>query len=99
MATYPRPRTNRAPSTRVRVRSLLRLNEAVQRINSILDLDVLLDRVVNDIASAFGCLEAAVLLKEDGSNDVCVAAVMGCTQCGKGDRFTIGKDGLVGYTA
>jgi sigma-B regulation protein RsbU (phosphoserine phosphatase) len=81
------------------VRSLLRLNEAVQKINSILDLDQLLDSVVNDIANAFGCLEAEVLLKEDGSNEVWVAAVMGCSHCVKRDRFTIGVDGLVGYTA
>lgn len=99
MATYPRPRASRSPSAQVRVRSLLRLNEAVQRINSILDLDVLLDRVVNDIANAFGCLEAEVLLKEEGTNKVSVAAVMGCSQCSKRDRFTIGVDGLVGYTA
>lgn len=99
MATYPRPRVPRPASTQVRVRSLLRLNEAVQKLNSILDLDQLLDSVVNDIANAFGCLEAEVLLKEDGSNEVWVAAVMGCTHCIKRDRFTIGVDGLVGYTA
>jgi phosphoserine phosphatase RsbU/P len=99
MATYPRPRYPRPPSTQVRVRSLLRLNEAVQKINSILDLDVLLDRVVNDIAYAFGCLEAVVLLKEDSSNEMTVAAVMGCSHCVKRDHFTVGVDGLVGYTA
>lgn len=99
MASYPRPRINRPPSPQVRVRSLLRLNEAVQKINSILELDLLLDRIVNDIAYAFGLLEAAILLKEPGTNEVIVAAVMGCSQCKKHERFVIGIDGLVGYVA
>jgi sigma-B regulation protein RsbU (phosphoserine phosphatase) len=99
MATYPHPRSNRSSSSQMRVRSLLRLNEAVQKINSTLDLNVLLDRIVNDIAMAFGCLEAELLLKEPGTDEVRVTAITGCTQCHKGDRFTIGRDGLVGYTA
>lgn len=99
MATFPKPRPNRPPSSQARVRSLLRLNDAVQKINSILDLDELLDRIVNDIAYAFGCLELAVLLKDDDSDYVCVAAVMGCSHCNKRDRFKIGRDGLTGYTA
>ncbi|MFB3813904.1 MAG: PP2C family protein-serine/threonine phosphatase [Terriglobales bacterium] len=99
MATLPRSRTLVRPTPHIRVRSLLRLNEAVQKINSILELDVLLDRIVNDIAVAFGCLEATILLKEDGSDEMVVAAVMGCTQCSKRDRFRIGIDGLTGWVA
>lgn len=39
----------------------MRLNEAVQKLNSTLDLEVLLDRFMGEIVSAFGCVEGMVL--------------------------------------
>lgn len=99
MSTYPLPRSSPRVTAETRVRSLLRLNEAVQKISSILELDLLLDTIVNDIAAAFGCLEACILLKDGDAGEVEVAAVMGCTECFKRDRFKIGIQGLTGYTA
>jgi sigma-B regulation protein RsbU (phosphoserine phosphatase) len=99
MASRPLPFPKHHVSAQARVRSLLRLNEAVQKLNSILDLDVLLDRFVNDIAYAFGCLRTMVLLREPGSDELYLAAVTGCAQSAVKPRYVIGRDGLVGYTA
>ncbi|HET7440823.1 MAG TPA: hypothetical protein VFJ47_05920, partial [Terriglobales bacterium] len=39
------------------VQDLLKLQKAAQTISSILDLDQLVEQIVNDVASSFGCLE------------------------------------------
>lgn len=99
MATRSLAFNKRSPSAQTRVRSLLRLNEAVQKLNSILDLDELLDRFVNEVAYAFGCLQTMVLLREPGSRTLYVAAVTGCAPSEVKPSYDIGRDGLVGYTA
>jgi phosphoserine phosphatase RsbU/P len=45
---------------------LLRLQKASHRISSLLDLDQLIDRIVNEIACSFGLVEANVYLYEAG---------------------------------
>ena len=82
-----------------RLCDLLRLQQAALQINSILDLDQLLDEVVNGIVQEFGCVEAGIMLKDDLRNELVAAAMHGCTIHKKGDRFTIGRDGLVGKAA
>jgi phosphoserine phosphatase RsbU/P len=91
----PRPRQNRIG----KVRALRLLNQAAQRINSILDLDTLLEQIVNDVMLKFGCRHTCILLTEPSGEDLVVAATRGCVMHGKGSRFKIGKDGLVGHTA
>jgi len=81
-----------------KVRSLLLLHESVQRINSILELEPLLDHIVKVVTSTFGCVEAGILLV-DGKDELVMAAVHGCRTSHKGDRYKIGRDGLVGYVA
>lgn len=76
-----------------RVDVLMALQKAAQDINSILDLDELLETIVHRIAVEFGCIESSILLV-DGS-DFTVAAVRGCTQSKKGDRWPV-TDGLSG---
>ena len=44
---------------------LQRLQKAARKIASILDLDQLIDKVVNDIAHSFGCLEASIYLHDE----------------------------------
>jgi sigma-B regulation protein RsbU (phosphoserine phosphatase) len=79
------------------LQNLLRVQKAVQRITSILDLEVLLDEIVNHMAVSFGAHESNILLKED--DDLVVMAVRGCTVHHKGFRFGIGRMGLVGHCA
>jgi phosphoserine phosphatase RsbU/P len=82
-----------------RLQDLLKLQKAAQKITSILDLDQLIDKIVNDIACSFGCVEINVYLHEPGSSELVLAGESGCTVHKKGDRLKVGKEGLVGYVA
>jgi sigma-B regulation protein RsbU (phosphoserine phosphatase) len=78
---------------------LLRLQRASHRINSLLDLDQLIDRIVNEIACSFGLVEANVYLYEQDREELVLACVHGCTMYEKGHCLKLGKEGLVGYVA
>jgi len=84
-----------------RIQELFLLQRVAQRINSILDLDVLLEEIVNDVAQTFGYSRSAVLLKDETTNEVVIAAVRGWTinYHLKGERFKIGEYGMVGHVA
>ncbi len=84
------------------VEDLLKLQRAAQKISSILDLDRLIDKVVNDVARSFGCVEADVYLHDEGRGELvlaCAHGCAGCDVCGKGHSLKIGKEGMVGYVA
>jgi phosphoserine phosphatase RsbU/P len=81
------------------VHDLLKLQKAAQKINSILDLDELIDKLVNDIACSFGCVEINLYLHEPDEKAMVLAGVHGCKVHHKGEHLRIGKDGLVGYVA
>lgn len=91
----PRPRQRRIGG----VRALRLVSQAAQRINSILDLDALLDTVVNEVVSTFGSRHVCILLTDAKGEDLVVAATQGCEKHTKGFRFKVGKEGLVGHTA
>jgi sigma-B regulation protein RsbU (phosphoserine phosphatase) len=78
---------------------LLRLQKASHRISSLLDLDQLIDRIVNEIACSFGLVEANVYLYEAEREELVLACVHGCTMYEKGHCLKLGKEGLVGYVA
>src|ERR1700751_2544268 len=84
---------------RDRVQELLKLQKAAQKINSILDLDLLIDKIVNDIACSFGCAELSVFVHEPQNCEMVLAGVHGCSMHHKGHRLKVGKEGLVGYVA
>jgi len=79
------------------VQVLMKLQRATYLIASTLDLDDLLDRVVNDIASSIGNVEVALWLRE--GNEVVLHGVRGCTLYKRGARLQIGRQGMVGYVA
>src|SRR3979411_2436114 len=81
------------------VEDLHRLQKAAQNISSILDLDPLIDTIVNEVARAFGCVEANVYLHDEEHGELGLAGGQGCTLHGKGQRLKIGKEGMVGYVA
>jgi len=84
------------------VDDLLRLQKAAQKINSILDLDQLIDKVVNDVARSFGCLDADIYLHNEARGELVLACAHGCKGCelhGHGHSLKIGKEGMVGYVA
>jgi phosphoserine phosphatase RsbU/P len=106
MATIPRiPVTNVASIRQLpfeQVEDLIRLQKAAQKINSILDLDQLIDKVVNDVARSFGCIEADIYLHDEQRGELVLACAHGCTGCevcGAGHILKIGTQGMVGYVA
>ena len=78
---------------------LMKLQRATHLISSSLELDGLLDRVVNDIASSIGNVEVAVWLRAEDSDEMVLQGVRGCTKFCKGNRLRIGREGMVGYVA
>lgn len=81
------------------VGDLLRLQRAAQQINSVLNLDLLLEQVAHEVAQLFGCLETSVWLCDGGRGEMVLAGVRGCTLHRKGARLKIGKEGMVGWVA
>jgi phosphoserine phosphatase RsbU/P len=84
------------------VNDLLKLQKAAQKISSILDLDRLIDKVVNDVAPSFGCVEADIYLHDEERGELvlaCAHGCAGCEVCGTGNCLKIGKQGMVGYVA
>jgi sigma-B regulation protein RsbU (phosphoserine phosphatase) len=78
---------------------LMKLQRAMHLIASTPDLDALLDRVVNDIASSIGNVEVSVWLRADDTDEMVLQGVRGCRMYRKGDRLQIGRAGMVGYVA
>jgi phosphoserine phosphatase RsbU/P len=81
------------------VQELLKLQKAAQKISSILDLDQLIDKIVNDVARSFGCVETNIYLHDEDRAELVLAGVKGCSVHGKGHRLKLGKEGMVGYVA
>ncbi|MBV9227353.1 MAG: SpoIIE family protein phosphatase [Acidobacteriaceae bacterium] len=81
------------------VQTLMKLQRAAQLITSTLDLDALLERVVNDLATSIGSVEVAVWLRDPGANEMVLCGVRGCTKYQKGSRLKIGLQGIVGHVA
>ena len=94
-ALFPSPQQLRHEQ----VDDLLKLQKAAKKISSILDLDELVDQVVHDIATSFGCVEANLYLRHDQKDEMVLASVCGCSVNHKGQPLRIGKDGMVGYVA
>jgi sigma-B regulation protein RsbU (phosphoserine phosphatase) len=76
---------------------LMKLQRATHLIASTLDLDCLLDRVVNDIASTIGNVEVAVWLRSADADEMVLQGVRGCTSYHKGARRRLGREGMVGH--
>jgi phosphoserine phosphatase RsbU/P len=81
------------------IRALMKLQRATSAIASTLDLDALLDRVVNEIASSIGDVEVSVWLRADDADEMVLRGVRGNTTYTKGDRMQIGRQGMVGHAA
>jgi phosphoserine phosphatase RsbU/P len=103
MAAIPTPAFDASarlrPALGTQVEDLQQLQKAAQKINSILDLDQLIDKIVNDVARSFGCVEANIYLHDAEHSEMVIAGVHGCTVHCKGHRLKIGTEGMVGYVA
>jgi phosphoserine phosphatase RsbU/P len=82
----------------LQIEGFLLLQKAAQQLSSILDLDTLLNEIVTNVASTFGCSRTAILLKEDGH--LIVTAVRGLSEAIRaGTRFSIDGPGVVARVA
>ena len=81
------------------VQILMKLQRAAQLITSTLDLDQLLDRVVNDLASSLGTVEVAIWLRHPETDEMVLQGVRGCKMFKKGSRLKIGRQGIVGHVS
>jgi len=106
MATLPRVTSadfqTAYPIASEQVHELLKLQKAAQKISSILELDQLIDKVVNDIAPSFGFIDADVYLHDEERGELtlaCAHGCAGCEICGTGHSLKIGKQGMVGFVA
>jgi len=77
----------------------MKLQRATYLVASTLDLDCLLDRVVNDLATSIGNVEVDVWLRDGKSDELVLAGVRGCTIHKPGARLKIGLEGMVGHAA
>jgi len=93
--TYAFPR--RTPPNQVN--DLLKLQKTIQQISSTLDLELLIDRIAEDIACFFGSVESHIYLREASEPYMLLAAVKGCKLHSKGQRLRIGEQGIVGHVA
>jgi sigma-B regulation protein RsbU (phosphoserine phosphatase) len=103
MAASPRPLVSDTTTIRPvqldQVAHLLKLQKWAQKITSILDLDELITKIVDDVAAAFCCVEATIYLHDEERGELEMAGVHGCTLHDKGSRLKVGKEGMVGYVA
>jgi len=81
------------------VQALMNVQRTAQLITSTLDLDRVLDRVVNDLASTIGSVEVNVWLREPGTDELVLSGVHGCSLNRKGSRMKFGTCGMAGYVA
>src|SRR5581483_390276 len=81
------------------VQALMNVQRAAQLITSTLDLDHVLDRVVNELASAIGSVEVTVWLLEPGTDELVLSGVQSCSVDRKGSRMKLGQRGMAAYVA
>lgn len=81
------------------IRELFLLQRVAQKINSILELELLLEEIVDDVAQTFGYSRCAIFLKDDETNELVIAAGWTGDLHLKGARFKVGQEGMTGHAA
>ncbi len=91
--------TRPMPETSVyRIAELVRMQKFAQRITSTLDLEELVPRIVDEVATSLGCVEINLYLRDPEQPGFVLAGVRGCTVYGKGHHLKPGA-GMVGHVA
>ncbi len=83
----------------VRLAELVRLQKSAQRITSTLNLDEIVDRIVEEVATSLGCVEINLYLSEGEKGELVLMGVRGCTMYSKGHRLRIESQGMTGHVA
>jgi sigma-B regulation protein RsbU (phosphoserine phosphatase) len=98
MATQPMP-ASVLSADQEQIRSLLLLNDTVQKLHSVLDFNSLLDHITTEVRQFLGCVETSIWIRDAENNEMVLEGMCGCTtdKCGK--RLRIGEQGMVGHVA
>jgi sigma-B regulation protein RsbU (phosphoserine phosphatase) len=106
MVVAASPRTNLDPLslpspdiTGIQIAELVRLQKFAQRITSSLDLDEIVQRIADEVASILGCAEINIYLHDAANGELVLSGMRGCSVHGKGHRLKVGTEGMVGYVA
>jgi len=81
-----------------RIAELVRMQKFAQRITSTLDIEDLVPRIVDEVATSLGCVEINLYLRDPEQSEFILAGVRGCSVHGKGHRIQMGA-GMVGHVA
>ena len=87
-----------AETAALRVTELVRLQKFAQRITSTLDIEELVPRIVDEVATSLGCVEINLYLRDQENSEFVLAGVRGCSVYSKGHHLKMG-DGMVGHVA
>ena len=68
MATQPMPEAVLS-AEQEQIRSLLLLSETVQKFNSVLDFNALLEKISTEVKQFLGCVETAIWIRDPESNE------------------------------
>jgi len=82
----------------LRLAELVRLQKFAQRITSTLDIEELVPRIVDEVATSLGCVEINIYLRDPETSEFVLAGVRGCSVYGKGHHLKPGA-GMVGHVA
>ena len=82
----------------LKLAELVRLQKFAQRITSTLDIEELVPRIVDEVATTLGCVEINIYLRDPENSEFVLAGVRGCSMYGKGHRLEVGA-GMVGHVA
>ena len=82
----------------LRVSELVRLQKFAQRITSTLDIEELVPRIVDEVATSLGCVEINLYLRGQENSEFVLAGVRGCSVYSKGHHLKMGE-GMVGHVA
>jgi len=104
VATAPRanvdvPGLVATETSSAKVAELVRLQKFAQRITSSLDLDVIVQRITEEVAASLGCVEINIYLHDEANGELVLSGTCGCTAYCKGHRLKVGTEGMVGYVA
>src|SRR5271168_2163617 len=87
-----------ADSAAQKLAELVRLQKFAQRITSTLDIDELVPRIVDEVASSLGCVEINLYLRDSDQQSFVLAGGRGCTMYCTGHVLKPGA-GMIGHVA
>ena len=74
-----------------KIAELVRLQKFAQRITASLDLDEIIQRIADEVATSLGCAEINIYLHDAANSELVLSGMRGCSVHGKGHRMKVGN--------